>query len=68
MARMKQTIALKLQPSEAAIVHAASRIYAAHLTVNPKGDDEERLQRSIKTAVEIARRIDSLIRSDGEMA
>ena len=58
---------LKLKPSETAVLHAASRIYAAHLTNNPKGDEEERLTASIQTAIEMARRIDTQVQSDNEM-
>jgi hypothetical protein len=65
---VKKLTSLTLDRSETAVLHAASRIYCAHLKANPEGDEKERLQRSIQTAIEMAQRIDSEIKSDGEMA
>ena len=60
--------ALELQPSEAAVVHAASRILAA-LIRNGRHTEANHgvlLRFAVKTAWEIAQETDRLIQSDSE--
>ena len=64
---MKKTTLLKLNPSEAAVLQAASRIYAARFTSNPKGKDDERVAQSVQVAIEMAKRVDALVKSDSEL-
>ena len=61
---------LRLQPSEAAVVTAAAQIYAAYIAagVNTLETDEDLVEKSTQAAIEIARRTDQVIRSEGEMA
>lgn len=59
---------LKLEPSETAVLHVASRIYAAQLVVHT-GDaskEEGLMQQSILQAIKMARLVEALVQSDQE--
>ena len=60
---------LSLQPSEVAVAHCASRIYAAYIATGrvTEGHEEEWLKRSIKEATQIAVWVDEAIQSDEEL-
>jgi hypothetical protein len=61
--------ALTLEPSETAVLHAASRIFSA-LVVAGRLDDQncdELVDFSVRTAVALARESDHAIESDGEV-
>lgn len=59
---------LSLQPSELAVVHAASTIYAAYISSGRVNDGEEKtwMEKSIREAIQIAKTADAAIQSDGE--
>lgn len=59
---------LKLEPSETAVLHVASRIYAAQIAVHggDQGKEEELMQRSILQAIKMARVVEALVQSDQE--
>ncbi|MCA9117967.1 MAG: hypothetical protein KDA79_23005 [Planctomycetaceae bacterium] len=61
---------LSLQPSEAVVVHAASRIYAAAIASGrvKEGQEDEWIRRSINDAFRIAHLADEAIQSDNEMS
>ena len=60
---------LKLQPSEAAVFHAASRIYAAYIASGQVGDQEAEawMNRAIAEAIQMADATDQLVVSDDEL-
>ncbi len=60
---------IRLQPSEAAVLAGASRIYAARLAAGQVSDDsrQEILDQCVRDAVELARRVDRAVQSDDEM-
>lgn len=64
---MQQTF-LSLQPSETAVVHAASRIYAAYVArgMVAQGAETQWIQKSIHEAVQIAYYTDQAVQSDDE--
>ena len=59
---------LSLQPSELAVVNAASNIYAAYITAGRVNTGEEKtwMERSIREAIQIAKTTDAAIQSDNE--
>jgi hypothetical protein len=60
---------LELQHSETAVLHAASRIYAALIrngTVTPD-NEEEIMEKSIRDAIKMACATDYLVKSDDEL-
>ena len=59
---------LQLHPSEQAVVHAASRIFAAHVAAGRVSDDNqaEIEERSVRAAIRIAVLTDRLVQSDDE--
>jgi hypothetical protein len=59
---------LKLEPSETAVVHAASRIYAAYLTAGlvDETNEDRMLKKAVQTATRIALMTDKIIQSDTE--
>lgn len=66
---MLNTTTLKLEKSEAEVFAAASRIYSAHIVsgqVTPE-NAETIMEHSIQSAIVMARRVDRLVKSDGEM-
>ena len=60
---------LKLQQSEAVVVHAASRIYAAYITAGKvqDGKEDEWIKRSIRDAIRMAQATDDAVISDDEV-
>jgi hypothetical protein len=64
----KEEAYFQLQQSEAAILHAASRIYAAQVTagVIPPGGEDLAITSAIRVAARMARSIEQLIQSDDE--
>ncbi len=59
---------LQLHPSETAVVHAASRIFAAYVAAGrlTDGNQAELEERSVRAAVRIAVLTDRLVQSDDE--
>jgi hypothetical protein len=60
--------ALELQPSESAVLAAASRLLAARvgaggMAVDPSDDE---IDRCVRLAIRLAVRVDRLLQSDGE--
>ena len=67
MPRSQPVAHLQLQPSETAVLHAASRIFAALVpTCTDEADVEERMQRSIRLAIRMAHLTDRILQSDTE--
>jgi hypothetical protein len=60
---------LKLKPTEAAVFHAASRIYAAYIVSGQVGDQEADtwMNRAIAEAIKMADTTDQLVVSDDEL-
>ncbi|MDV6033563.1 MAG: hypothetical protein F9B45_26425 [Phycisphaera sp. RhM] len=60
---------ITLQHSESVIVQAAAQIYSAYITSGRVSDDDttKYLKQSIKDAITIARSVDDVVISDGEM-
>jgi hypothetical protein len=60
---------LSLEPSEAHVVHAASRIYAAYIVAGKVTDGQEAywIQKSIEEAHHLAKVTDRLVVADTEM-
>jgi len=60
---------LRLHPSETAVLHAASRIFAAYMANNVANDvnEDEMMQKAILRAIKMAKLTDKLIQSDTEM-
>ena len=64
---MAQTV-LELQPSETAVLHAASRIYAAYVVrgaITP-GAEPQFMQKAIQEAIQLAHWTDQAVQSDDE--
>ncbi len=59
---------LSLQPSEAALYAAASRIYAAYIAAGrvSEGAENEMIARSISEALRMAQTVEEAIQSDQE--
>ena len=59
---------LSLQRSEEAVVHAASRIYAAYIASGQVTDDiiDDMVARSVRTAIKMTTLADKLVQSDDE--
>jgi len=64
---MSQT-ALKLQPSEAAVFHGATRIYAAYITRGLVTEDSEQewMAKATREAIQLALTAEEAIQSDDE--
>ena len=60
---------ITLQQSEAVIIHAASRIYAAYIATSrvPDGEEAQWMERSIREAIQIAEATDAAVISDDEV-
>lgn len=60
---------LTLQPTETALLNAASGIYAAYISAGRVADGQEDvwMKRSIQEAVRIARTIDEAVQADKEV-
>lgn len=65
---MKAEAILRLEKSETAVVHAASRIYAAYVASGALADhsEDEILQKSVRIAIRMALFTDNLVQSDDE--
>jgi hypothetical protein len=61
---------LSLQPSETAVLHVASRIYAAYIHTGrvESGQEVAMIHRSIEEAYHMARLVDQVVMSDDEMS
>jgi hypothetical protein len=59
---------LKMQPSEQAVLHAASRIFAAFIASGQvhAGNEKAWMDKSLDLAVKLARKTDRSVLSDGE--
>ena len=68
MSIRKAVAALELQPSEAAVLQAASRIFAALVTANQvtAGNRTEMVSFAVRTAVDLALETDRIVASDDE--
>ena len=66
---MTEKMFLSLQESEAAVLQAASRFFAAYLITGAVTDQnrETYLQKSVKDALDIALKIDQKLVSDDEL-
>lgn len=68
---MSQQVHLKLYESERAVLRAACDIYGSYVSAGmvELGSEQEKelIERAIKTAIVMARRVDRLIQSDSEM-
>lgn len=68
---MTEQVHLKLYDSERAVLRGACDIYAGYLAAGlaqPGADSEkEYMERAIRTAIAMARRVDDLVQSDSEM-
>lgn len=60
---------LKLQPSETAVLHAASRLYAAYISTGrvEVGQEAAYIKRAIEEAHYMAKLTDQMVVSDEEM-
>lgn len=60
---------LKLQPSESAVLAAASRIYSAYIACGKvtEGDEKKWIDKSIREAIDLANSTDATVISDGEV-
>lgn len=60
---------LRLQPSETAVLHAASRIYAAYISSGQVADGQQvaMMQRAIEEAYYLATAVDDVVLSDDEL-
>ena len=67
---MLEQTRLTLAHSEATVVDAASRSFAAYQASNRVDDsnEDEMVERSIKLAFKMAKRVDSLVKAEGEMS
>ena len=67
-ARRQASAYLSLEPSETAVLHAASRIFAAFVAsgVVTEANQHEQSDRSVKLATRMALVIEKYIQSDGE--
>ncbi|MEY2863611.1 MAG: hypothetical protein RLY58_1318 [Pseudomonadota bacterium] len=68
MSRHRQA-GLSLQPSETAVLHVASRIYAAYIQTGrvEAGQETTMIQRAIEEAYHMAVLVDRVVVSDDEM-
>jgi hypothetical protein len=59
---------LKLEASETAVLHAASRIFAAYVAAGKVTPENARevCEHSVRTAIEMAGKVDDYVFSDGE--
>lgn len=59
---------LKLEPSETAVLHVASRIYSGYLAAQSGAiaDEEALMKKSILQAIKMARLVEALVQSDQE--
>ena len=66
---MPDSAYLKLQPSEASVLAAASRIFSAYVVSGEARDvDDARLvTKAVDLAVKMAMRVDALVKSDDEL-
>ena len=64
-----KTSFLNLQPSEATVVQAASRIYSAYVISNRVTDDNElkMIEKAVSLAVNMAQMADEMVKSDDEL-
>lgn len=69
MAIREAISALKLDGSETAVFHVASRVFAALVASGrlTEKNGDELIEFSVRTAVELARQTDLAIESDGEV-
>jgi hypothetical protein len=60
---------LSLQPSETALLHAASRIYAAYIASGhvTEGNEDDMLDRSLAEALKLAQLAEEAVQSDREL-
>jgi hypothetical protein len=65
---MTEETYLKLQHSETAVAHMASRILSAYIVSGQLSEtnEDELISRSLKLAIELAEKADKLIDSDDE--
>ena len=68
---MNQQVHIKLYESERAVLRAACDIFSAYVSsgIVELGTDQEKecIERSIRTAIAMAKRVDSLVQSDSEL-
>ncbi len=60
---------LTLQPSEATVIEAASRIFAAYIIAHKpcEEDEDQMLEKALQQAIKLATRADLIIESDDEL-
>ena len=68
MAQPEFLASLKLEPSETAVLHAASRIYAAYVAAGQVTQENRNdlLAEAIRVAVALAQKVDEAVHSDDE--
>ena len=66
---MPRKVRLKLHPSEVAVIRSAAEIFSAYLRAGyiKNGEEEKWIDKSLDTAIQIARRAESRITSDDEL-
>lgn len=60
---------LSLQPSEAAVLGAAAQIFSSYIVSGhvTGGNESDMMDRSISEALKMAKRIEEMVQSEGEM-
>lgn len=61
---------LTLKPSESVVAAAAANIYSAYIIAGlvREGSEPDWMDRAVKEAIQIARRVDQLVVSDDELS
>lgn len=65
---MSKTVRLKLEHSETAVLHCASRIYASLIALDPTQDSDALEDKCLQIAINLAQKAEVAIRSDGEVS
>jgi hypothetical protein len=60
---------LSLQPSETALLGAAAQIFSAYIVSGhvTGGNESDMMDRSLSEALKMARRLEEMVQSDGEL-
>ena len=62
-------LSVQLAPTEASILAASSRIYAAYISAGSvsEGEEAEYMQKAIKQAMRMSTAVDDLVKAEGEL-
>ena len=62
-------LSLQLAATEASILAAASRIYAAYISTGQVAENEENnyMQKAIRQAIKMSTAVDDLVKAEGEL-